>query len=178
MKVFIAGARSIKKLDGFTEKRIKSICDKEFSIIIGDCYGVDAEVQKFCAGIGYDKVTVFASNGRARNNIGHWRIKNVPVSKALKGFDFYKEKDLAMAQEADYGFMIWDGESRGTLNNIIQLAQRNKEVVVHFPEQEKAFVVKSIQDIEALVETCGVKAKENYQRLMRNNAPHETHKSQ
>lgn len=34
-----------------------------------------------------------------------------------------------MAKAADYGFMIWNGKSKGTLNNIINLVQYNKNVL-------------------------------------------------
>ena len=36
-----------------------------------------------------------------------------------------------MSELADYGFMIWDGESVGTLHNILNLA-KGKLVVVYF----------------------------------------------
>ena len=69
MKVFIAGARSIKSLDYSVQKRIASICNKGYDILVGDCYGVDVSVQSFCANRIYKNVTVYASNGIARNNI-------------------------------------------------------------------------------------------------------------
>ena len=49
----------------------------------------------------------------------------------MKGFDFYKEKDLAMAKVADIGFMIWNCKSKGTLNNMINLLTLNKELIVY-----------------------------------------------
>jgi hypothetical protein len=35
-----------------------------------------------------------------------------------------------MAAEADYGFMLWDGHSRGTLTNIVNLVRDGKPVVL------------------------------------------------
>ena len=35
-----------------------------------------------------------------------------------------------MAKEADYGLMIWDGESKGTLNNIQLMNKLNKKFFV------------------------------------------------
>ena len=31
-----------------------------------------------------------------------------------------------MAERADYGFMLWDGKSRGTKTNVLTLAKLNK----------------------------------------------------
>ncbi|WP_407272665.1 hypothetical protein [Radiobacillus sp. PE A8.2] len=80
----------------------------------------------------YSNVKVYASNGRTRNNIGGWEVINVKVAPDVKGFNFYAAKDLAMAEAADYGFMIWNGISRGTHNNILNLINRNKKVLTRW----------------------------------------------
>ena len=36
-----------------------------------------------------------------------------------------------MVEEADYGLMLWDGKSRGTLTNIVDLVQQGRPVVVY-----------------------------------------------
>jgi hypothetical protein len=36
-----------------------------------------------------------------------------------------------MSDEADYGFMIWDGEGQGKVNNVLNLLERGKRVVVY-----------------------------------------------
>ena len=36
-----------------------------------------------------------------------------------------------MVQEADYGLMLWDGKSRGTLTNIVDLVRQGRPVVVY-----------------------------------------------
>ena len=40
---------------------------------------------------------------------------------------YYRAKDLAMVEDADCGFMIWNGESKGTLNNILNLLYMDKK---------------------------------------------------
>ena len=35
-----------------------------------------------------------------------------------------------MAEDADYGLMVWDGESKGTLNNILLMKKLNKKFFV------------------------------------------------
>jgi hypothetical protein len=36
-----------------------------------------------------------------------------------------------MVEEADYGLMLWDGKSRGTLTNIVDLVRQGRPVVVY-----------------------------------------------
>lgn len=147
MKIFIAGAKSINDLDEPVQKKMLSIYKKNFDVLVGDCYGVDTSVQQFYANLGYNKVLVYASNGKARNNIGHWEIKAISVPHSVRGFDFYKQKDIAMANDADYGLMIWDGKSKGTWNNIVNLVSQNKTVAVYLTQKHKLVVVKTRNDL-------------------------------
>lgn len=166
MKVFIAGAHSVHDLDISVRQRMMTISQKGFDVLVGDCYGVDTSVQKFYSDLGYNKVTVFASNGKARNNIGNWNIRCVTVPSYFRGFDFYKQKDIAMANEADYGFMIWDGKSRGTLNNTINLVAQNKKVLVYLSKQSKMVVIHSFDDLNALIEQCNPATRDMYHELV------------
>jgi len=81
--------------------RLENIFRKNYTVIVGDAIGVDSSVQKYFYDKNYRQVYVFASNGKARNNIGNWEIKSVTVDVDIKGFDFYSAKDLEMAKEAD-----------------------------------------------------------------------------
>lgn len=166
MKIFIAGTKAVQKLDTLVLQRMMSIYQKGYNVIVGDCYGVDSSVQKFYSDLGYDNVVVYASNGKARNNIGNWHIQNVSVPSYIRGFDFYKQKDIAMANEADYGFMIWDGESRGTLNNTINLVSQNKRVLVYFSPQKKMIVVNNFDDLNSLLEKCIPTTQAMYSKLL------------
>ena len=166
MKIFIAGTKSLQKLDTPVLQRMMSIYQKGYCVLVGDCCGVDSSVQKFYSGLGYDNVVVYASNGKARNNIGNWQIRNVPVPSYFRGFDFYKQKDIAMANDADYGFMIWDGESRGTLNNTINLVSQNKRVLVYFSPQKKMVVINSFDDLNSLLEQCVPTTQATYSKLL------------
>jgi hypothetical protein len=65
--------------------------------------------------------------------------------------DAYATKDRAMAAAATVGLMLWDGQSRGTLMNVLRLADRNKPVVVYV-QPRKGFVdVRTRSDISALL---------------------------
>lgn len=169
MKIFIAGARNITTLDDNVRTRLMSIYNNRHSVFVGDCYGVDTAVQNFFIKLRYDNVTVFASNGKARNNIGNWNVENVCVDNSLKGFDFYKQKDIAMANRADYGFMIWDGNSRGTLNNIINLVIQNKKVLVYTTFFHKMFVIGTIAQLNSLLLRCPLATQKMYRHLLSNN---------
>lgn len=166
LKIFIAGARNITSLDDTVKARLMSIYNNKHSVFIGDCYGVDTAVQDFFIKLGYENVTVFASNGRVRNNIGNWNVKSIHVDDSVKGFDFYKQKDIAMANSADYGFMIWDGSSRGTLNNMINLVNQNKKVLVYITFFRKMFVIGTLQQLNILVEHCPEATQKTFKRLL------------
>lgn len=166
MKIFIAGAKSVNTLDEVVKQRMLSIYEKGFDVFVGDCYGVDTSVQKFYSDLKYTNVTVFASNGKARNNIGNWNICNVPVPSYIKGFDFYKQKDIAMAKNADYGFMIWDGRSKGTLNNIFNLISQKKTVLVYFKPYKQMIVIKNFNDLNKLIGICTTETKQLYHSLL------------
>lgn len=165
MKIFIAGAKSITRLDAYVQRKLSSIYQKGFEVLVGDCYGVDASVQKYYADLNYSNVIIFSSNGKTRNNIGHWNVKNIPVPDGVRGFDFYAQKDIAMATEADYGFMIWDGESRGTLNNITNMVAQNKDVLVYLLPQKKRFVITCPDDLTSLISVCSSETKSLLVRL-------------
>lgn len=169
MKIFIAGARSITTIPAPVQQRMMNICRSGYEVLVGDCYGVDASVQTFYSKLGYKNVVVYAGNGKARNNIGHWYVQNVPIPTYLRGFDFYKQKDVTMANEADYGLMIWDGKSRGTLNNIINLIAQNKKVLVYLATPDTMAVIKDVDDLNTLIECCPAKTRALYSALVGNN---------
>ncbi|MDR1640317.1 MAG: hypothetical protein LBT59_11525 [Clostridiales bacterium] len=154
MNIFIGGPRSITKLDELAVLRLRNIRNKNFNVLVGDCSGIDKSVQQFF--LGYENVTVYASNGIARNNIGKWPVASIEVSKGVSGRAFYEAKDIAMTQDCDYGFMIWNGESKGTLGNIKRLSKLKKVALV-FLAPERKFV--AVRDEASLADLLGRAAK-------------------
>jgi hypothetical protein len=131
-KVFIAGSRRLSRLNNDVTSRIDSMMAKNLTIIIGDANGVDRAVQEYLSNRTYAKVNVFCMDGRCRNNVGDWPIRTIAGGDgARRDFSYYSTKDRAMVQEADYGLMLWDGKSRGTLRNIVDLVRARKSVVVY-----------------------------------------------
>ena len=75
---------------------------------------------------------------RCRNNVGSWPTKRISHVGRSKDFAYYAAKDLAMAQDAKCGVMLWDGRSKGTLNNIQNLLRLGKKTLVYIGT-DKAF---------------------------------------
>ena len=128
--VFIGGSKTIKKLNTNVLLKLEEIIEKNHHIVVGDCPGVDTLVQQYLFERGYKNVIVYVSGDKVRNNVGEWNVCHVPVEDGVSGFDFYRKKDIAMSDVADYGLMIWDGKSKGTYHNIIDLQERGKFVGV------------------------------------------------
>lgn len=156
----------MQKLDVSVQRRMMTIYQKGYNVLVGDCYGVDTSVQRFYSNLGYSNVTVFTSNGKARNNIGGWNIHNVSVPPYVHGFDFYKQKDITMTNEADYGFMIWNGESRGTLNNTINLIMQHKNVLMYLTTIDCMLVIKTMDDLNKIINVCTSKTQYTYSNLL------------
>lgn len=138
-KVFVAGSRRLSRLNGAVKRRIDNIVDKGLTIIVGDANGADKAVQQYLGVSHYDNVIVFCMEDGCRNNLGNWPTRRIAAAEPLRrDFAYYSSKDRAMAQEADYGLMLWDGQSRGTLRNILDLVRHGKPVVVYIAPK-KAF---------------------------------------
>lgn len=153
LKIFIAGPRAIKELDENIIMKLKSICEKNYDVLLGDADGIDSSIQKFLSQREYKNVTIFASKGIARNNYGDWKIENVQVDDNITGFEFYAQKDLEMAKNTDIGFMIWNGKSKGTFNNMINLLNLEKEVILYYIPNKKFYQLKTMNDLNNFLNT-------------------------
>lgn len=131
-KVFISGSANCKQLNKNVTDTIDIMINKNYTILVGDCRGVDTMVQSYLNDKGYNDVVVYCSGGTCRNIVNeNWTVNHIPVPPVLKGRSFYEIKDIAMSNDADYGFAIWDGKSVGTNNNINRMANANKYVKVY-----------------------------------------------
>lgn len=128
--VFIGGSRHVSRLPAQVKERLNNIIENRHRVIVGDANGADKAVQKYFLEASYDEVIVFCSGEQPRNNLGQWKIHSVTPSKRVKGFQFYAAKDREMAREADFGFMIWDGKSPGTVLNVLRLVRAGKKAVL------------------------------------------------
>jgi hypothetical protein len=86
-----------------------------------------------------------------RNNVGHWPTRQIDAPRGTKGFDYYSLKDRAMAEAAEYGLMLWDGKSKGTVNNVVNLSRDHKPVVVYVAPTKQFRTIKTFEDIKGLL---------------------------
>lgn len=169
MKIFIAGARKIDFLSGEVLKNLKKIIENNDKIFVGDADGVDKTIQTFLKSKSYNNVIVYSMEN-VRNNIGNW--ENIKIFTTLKKNtrEYFTEKDKKMAEIADEGFMIWNKESKGTLNNIINLLIMNKKVQLYIQEKNKNtfYNLSNIKELENIVlESNSKKLEETYNTLLK-----------
>src|SRR5882672_8041456 len=121
VSVFIAGSRAVSRLNSEVTDRLDNIMRQEFRVLIGDANGADKAVQRHLTRQHYAEVVVYCMEV-CRNNVGHWPTRpHAAEVGARRDRHYYAIKDLAMANEASCGFMLWDGESKGTLANVVNL---------------------------------------------------------
>ena len=131
-KVFIAGSRRLSRMNKEVKSRLDKIIEKGFTVVIGDANGADKAVQGYLSSRRYNNVVVFCMEGGCRNNVGHWPTQTITAADpGRRDFAYYSAKDRAMVEEANYGLMLWDGRSRGTLTSIVHLVRQGKPVVVY-----------------------------------------------
>lgn len=151
LKVFIAGSRSLSRLSRDVAGRIDNVLAKRFTVLVGDANGMDRAVQKHLLKLRYERVIVYCMESGCRNNEGNWETREIHAPGAKRrDFAFFSSKDRAMAEAADYGLMLWDGESRGTLTNIIDLVRRGKPVVVYLAPEKTFITIKEPEDMSKL----------------------------
>lgn len=151
--VFIAGPIKIKNIDENIQSTVQTIIRNNLNILIGDANGLDKGIQQYLADQHYSNVTVYCIN-KPRNNLGGWAVKAVTVSEDKLSFDEYIKKDKQMADKTDFGFMIWNGISNGTLNNILNLIEQNKKLKMYFTPEKKIITIRSIRDLEKVLDLC------------------------
>lgn len=124
--VFIGGSRAVSRLNAIIRTKLDDLITRQCMIFVGDANGADKAVQQYLASCGYQHVLVYCMD-RCRNNLGKWPTKHVVTTTGGAGFAYYAAKDLAMARDAKCGIMLWDGKSKGTLNNIQQIISVGKK---------------------------------------------------
>ena len=169
MKVFVAGSRAMPKLNDDVETRLSSVMSAGATVILGDAKGADSLVQTYLKSHGYSSVVVYASNGAARNNMGNWPVETVHTESRTGTFDFYVAKDRKMAEDADYGFLIWDGKSKGTLNDAIMLTDRQKTILMYFLPRQKFYQFKTSEKLLSFLSSCGGDTMKVYENLAKKN---------
>ena len=128
MKVFISGSKSISKLPEEVKSLLDSYIVTGAEILVGDCYGVDAAVQKCLESKGCGKVTIYCSGETPRNNyVTGAKVRScAEAAKGLTRRAFHYVKDIQMTRDCDQTLMVWDGKSKGTAENIRRVKEMGK----------------------------------------------------
>lgn len=150
-KVFVSGSIKIKNLDVKVIERLKNIIASNFKVIVGDADGVDSSIQEFLKLNGFQPVVVYCSGEKPRNNLGSWNAKKITTNCKPGTRQYFTAKDKIMAEDCDYGFMIWDASSTGTLSNAIELVKRNKMALVYINKAKQFLKIKNTHDLEKLI---------------------------
>ncbi|HEY8334268.1 MAG TPA: hypothetical protein VIQ05_10800 [Tardiphaga sp.] len=145
--IFIAGSISISRLHDKVRQRIANIAASDFDVVVGDADGADTSIQNCLSEHGAKRVTVYCSGDRPRNNVAGWPVKHVHPKAVPGSRAFFTAKDLEMARASDFGLMIWDSKSTGTLSNVIELIRADRKSVV-FVNKTKEFV--TVSDLPGL----------------------------
>lgn len=148
--VFLGGSRQIARLDKNIRSKLDELLDRGLWMFVGDANGADRALQQHLADRGYERVVVYAVTDMLRNNVGHWKVRSVDAPRGARGFDLYSVKDTQMAKDASYGLMLWDGKSRGTLENVRNLLGHGKPVAVHFGPARRFVSLRSTEDLHKL----------------------------
>ena len=132
MKLFISGSKSITELPITFKLLLDDYMVESTEFLVGDCYGIDAAVQKYLESKGYCNVTIYCSGETPRNNFvtGAKVCSYAEAAKGLTGSAFHYVKDIQMAQDCDQAFMIWDGKSKGTAENLKRIKEMGKPFVL------------------------------------------------
>lgn len=163
-KVFIGGSRRAAHLSAMVQARLNKIMDNGLPVLVGDANGADKAVQQHLFSKNYQNVEVFCSGSVCRNNLGEWPTRHIETDARAKGFDFYAEKDRAMAHEAAFGFMLWDGKSKGTLLNVLRLVRQGKKVVIYRASERSFSELATYDQWESFISHYSVKLRNDTER--------------
>jgi hypothetical protein len=154
--VFVAGSRAVSKLNSQVTERLENIIKQNFTVLVGDANGVDKAVQRFLSERGYQEVVVYCME-HCRNNIGQWPTRpHTAEAGSRRDRHYYGVKDLAMAKDATCGFMLWDGESKGTLTNVVNLLNARKKVLLYLSQKKLFFQLRVFEDLHKALHANGI----------------------
>ena len=150
-KVFLSGSRRISRLPAEVRRRLEEMIRRELTILVGDANGADKAIQTYFAEQRYPNVLVFCTAGDCRNNVGGWPVRAVDAPHRARDFAFFTAKDAVMAEEADVGLALWDGQSSGTIVNVARLVVRSKPAVVYVARTKTFSTLRTPDDLATLL---------------------------
>ncbi|PHS38997.1 MAG: hypothetical protein COA91_06620 [Robiginitomaculum sp.] len=148
--IFIAGSIRIKNLDIQVKNRIDNIISSNNKIVVGDAKGADTSIQTYLHENDFSNVVVYCSGDQPRNNIGGWPVCIIHPNASAGSRAYFTAKDLKMSVDADFGLMVWDAKSTGTLSNVIELLKQDKKSVVFINKIKEFRKITTVSDLREL----------------------------
>lgn len=165
-KVFLSGSRRLSRLPSEVQQRLDEMIRRELTILVGDANGADKAIQTYFAEQHYANVLVFCTAGDCRNNVGHWPIRAVDAPHRVRDFAFFTAKDAAMADEADVGLALWDGQSSGTIVNVARLVARAKPAVVYVAPLKTFATMKTPDDLVGFLSSANTDVRDRVEEYI------------
>ena len=98
MKIFLSGSKTATALPEKLTALLDAYCQQNCEFLIGDCRGADRLMQEYLSAKGYQNVTVYVSGAHTRHCIAGYPVRQINVPESIAGFEFYRQKDIAMAK--------------------------------------------------------------------------------
>lgn len=131
MAVLLSGTRKIELLPGEVGDLVLEFISLGNSFLVGDAPGSDRAFQRFLAAHKVENVTVYSSAQSVRNNIGGWPTQFIDSGLKAKTNAMHAAKDREMANICHMSVAIWDGQSAGTLANVLDVIHQDKIAYVY-----------------------------------------------
>ena len=154
--VFVAGSRALSRLTPQIQERLDNIMSRNLAVLVGDANGADKAVQRYLAKHQYRRVVVYCMDS-CRNNVADWPVRHHQAApNARHDRHYYGIKDAAMTKDATCGFMLWDGVSKGTLTNTVNLLNAGRIVVLYISPLKQMFELRRFEDLHHALHANGV----------------------
>lgn len=167
MSVVLGGSRKIDRLPLEIQDLLASMMNDQMEFVVGDAIGSDLAFQKHFLLSKYKAVTVYSSAGYVRNNVGHWPYQLIDSGLKSKSNATHAIKDRKMVEIAKSGIMIWDSESAGTLSNLIDLVEQEKECYLWLASESELSRFDNVKSLEKFLTDFPEQTEEAKKRLHR-----------
>jgi hypothetical protein len=165
MKVVLGGSRKLAFMPEEVLARLEAYMNKDAEFLVGDAPGIDSKFQEILKLNNYKNVTVLSSAGVVRNNLGNWKTRLIDSGLKTKSAAMHTAKDRIMTAEAEYGVMVWDKESPGTLANVIDLVKSGKSCLLYIAGDNELIQIETGSVLETLLSRYSEISSEAEKRL-------------
>ncbi len=130
--VFVSGkVKYDQPISDTIKQELDRVMGAKSKIIIGDAPGADTRCQDYLASKKYQKVVVYTTDEKVRNNVGNWPVKKISSNGQTTERDVRAQKDIAMTEAATKGIAISSRSDRAdsaTSRNVQRLSDSDKPV--------------------------------------------------